>query len=239
MDLPCLVGEDAGAVGDLLEFVVGVVVVEALGDCASVQIAVKVAPVAAQVGKATIGDRVERRQEREVLATRRVHAHERGAVLAKVVERSRTTIALDPAPVTKLDRHRLELVEDLVKLGEVVATRAKAGRELQEEGAAFAGLGERLRGLAHPPGQLAFQVRIPDEMPTLVELARPAQVGGEGVGLGYVVGEVAVELYVEEKAVRGALCPKLGLALGGHGVEARVQLYAVKALGVIGKALGR
>jgi len=51
------VGEDAGAIGDLLELVIRTVVVEALGDATSVEVAVEVAAMAAQIGEAGINTR--------------------------------------------------------------------------------------------------------------------------------------------------------------------------------------
>jgi hypothetical protein len=61
VDLLGLIGQDAGAVGDLLDLVIRIVVVKALGDASSVEVAVEVRPWPAQVGKATIGKGLDRR----------------------------------------------------------------------------------------------------------------------------------------------------------------------------------
>src|SRR5215218_9579261 len=168
MDLLGLVGEDAGALGNLLEFAVGVVVVEALGDASPVQVPVEVAPVAAQVGEAVAGYRIERREDREVLAPRGVDSDEGRLALAQVAERLAQALALDPAPVAKLDRHRLELLEDRVELREPVSARREAGRQLQEEAPELVALGERGGGPAQAAGQFAFELGVADEVSALV-----------------------------------------------------------------------
>jgi len=54
VDLLGLVGEDAGAIGDLLELIFRIVVVEALGDASPAPIPVELSLVAAKVGAGSL-----------------------------------------------------------------------------------------------------------------------------------------------------------------------------------------
>src|SRR5215208_5317469 len=119
---------------DLLELLLRVVVVETLGDAAAVQVALRVAPVAAHVGKRVLSDGIDRRENRHVVAGRRVDADEDRVVGREPVEHLLESLGRSPAPSAELDGDRGggEAVDDRGQLVEIVLTRIEGGGQLEE-----------------------------------------------------------------------------------------------------------
>ena len=92
-----LLGQAARPAGDLLELLARVLPAESLGDAAAGEVALGVPPVRAQVGELRVRHGVHRRHDRQMVAGRRVDAHERRAVLRQEVERVLQPLARPPS----------------------------------------------------------------------------------------------------------------------------------------------
>src|SRR3954469_14448127 len=236
-----LLGKALDAAADLLQFLVGVDPTEALGHRLALDPTLGVAPMGPEVGKVIVGDGVERRQERDRLALRRVDADEHGTEVLEMSEGALAVLAAHPRPVAELDRNRMgrQALDELVELGELVLARLEGGRELEEEGRELARLVERCHRLERRVGQRRLDLRRELYPPASAGFGVVAQVLGQRVELARVAREQAVQLDVEGEVVGCLVDPALDRASGGNGVERRVDLDPVEMLGVPLQSLAR
>src|SRR3954468_1822239 len=122
-----VLGHRLGPLLDLIELLVGVLPPEALGHGLSLEVALGIAPVAADVGEVVSRHRVDTRHDRELLPRWSVDGHEGRSVLGEPGEGVLGPLLADPVAVPKLDGHRPrgEALDQRAQLVQLVLARGE------------------------------------------------------------------------------------------------------------------